>query len=116
MRLTAEPRFTWAPACGSEEMTKPFGILLLNNSLVVPRIKGLFVMRALAASGVKPTRDAMVKRSAPFETINVTDPPESIRPPACGSDSIMVPAATSSSNRFSVITLVIPKGVRSESA
>ena len=46
----------------------------------------------------------------------MTSPPVSTRPPPGGFDSIIFPAAISSSKRFSIMTLVSPSGVRAEIA
>ena len=55
-------------------------------------------------------------RSGPLETINLTSPPDSTRPPPGGSVSMIAPLAISSSKRFSKITVVKPKGVSEERA
>ena len=55
-------------------------------------------------------------RSGPFETINLTCPPDETRPPPGGSVSMIAPLAISSSKRFSKITVVRPRGVRVETA
>ena len=109
--MTIESRLTFVPATGSEEITKPLGILLLKISVVVPTVSGLFKIVAAAASGVSPIRDVNVYRSAPLEIINVTESPVSTRPPPGGEDSMIVPAFISSLNCFFITTFVSPMGV-----